>query len=237
MGRGKIKLVVNDAYRSWLAEMGLDTFERLMHAEIGCVLEKTADREIRRIEGAGRTAYLKRRRTNPVLTTMEFYLTGRCAHTAPFTEYLHVRALQQAHLRVMNCIAAGEERKWGFPLSGFILVDEVKGTRLDLALNLADLRDQGLRLLQAYGTLLAGLHRRGFYGSLRLKDLIVTDLEQASLVMIDREAHNPYPRRVSLRKAQKALDRSFRRIRRDLPGFNDHHISIVMQAYRDCSQK
>jgi hypothetical protein len=232
MAKAGINLVLNDHYRPWLAQMGLDTFERLMSSETGCVLEKTEHSEIRRIEGGGKTAYLKRRLTSPIMTSIESYLSGRRAHTAPFTEYLHVCSLRQAQLPVMNWMAVGEERKWGFPRAGFILVDEVKGVPLDRALNLAEMQDRDLRLLQSYGALLGRLHQQGFYGSLRLKDLIVTDLDQGFLVMIDREARHPYPRGRSAIKTRQALDRSFRRIRRDLPGFNDHHIGIVMQSYR-----
>ena len=236
MIKENIKFILNDEYRSWLVQMRLDTFEQLMFAEIGCVLEKGDHNETRRIEGYGRTAYLKRRLTGSVAKSIESCLSGRRAHTAPFTEYLHVCSLQQFQLPVMNCIAAGEKRKLGFPQFGFILVDEVKGTRLDQALNLDDMQDHELRLLRSYGSLLARLHRHGFYGSLRLKDIIVTNVNQASLVMIDREARHPYPRCRSTIKANQALDRSFRRIRRDLPGFNENHINIVMQSYSDCSQ-
>jgi len=217
-----------------LTQMGLVSFERLMFGDVGCVMEKNQKADIRRIEGHGRTAYLKRRLTSSVAKSIESCLSGRRAHTAPFTEYLHICSLHQFQLPAMNYIAAGEQRKLGFPQLGFILVDEVKGTRLDQALNLADVQDHELRLLRSYGALLARLHRHGFYGSLRLKDIIVTDINQGSLVMIDRETRHPYPRFRSTIKARQALNRSFRRIRRDLSDFNEDHINIVMQSYSDC---
>lgn len=236
MNKGNIKFIINDEYRSWLEQMKLDTFEQLMFSEVGSLVDKGDRNEIRRIEGGGRTAYLKRRRTSSVAKSIESYLWGRNPHTAPFKEYLHVCSLQQFQLPVMNCIAVGENRKWGFPQFGFILVDEVKGTPLDLVLNLKDMQNNDLRLLRSYGALMAKLHRHGFYGSLRLKDIIVTDTNQSSLVMIDREARHPYPRCRSTIKARHALDRSFRRTRRTSPDFNETHIKIVMQSYNDSLQ-
>ena len=58
--------------------------------------------------------------------------------------------------------------------------------------------------------------------------------KRASLVMIDRETRHPYPRHQSKIKARQSLDRSFRRIRRDMPAFDEHHINIVTQSYRSC---
>ena len=57
MIEGSIKIILNDEYHSWLAQMKVDTFEQLMFAEIGCVLEKGDANETRWIEGHGRTVY------------------------------------------------------------------------------------------------------------------------------------------------------------------------------------
>ena len=131
MIKGKNKLVLNDTYHSWLTEMRLTSFEDLMFAEVGRVIEKSDKREIRRIEGDGKAAYLKRRLKTPVQKSLEMYFLDHCAYTAPFTEYLHVCSLQRLQFPVMNWMAAGEQRKWGVPCFGFILVEEVQGGRLD----------------------------------------------------------------------------------------------------------
>jgi hypothetical protein len=226
-------LVLNEAYHSWLTQMNLTTFEKLMYADIGCILQKKPDREIRRIEGHGRTVYLKQRWTAPLFKSIQIFMSGMRAHTVPFTEYLHVDSLKRHAFAVMNPIAAGEQRKCGFPQFGFILVEEVKGSRLDLVLNLADMQDSDRALLRSYGRLLADLHRHGFYGTVRLKDLIVANTDSHSLVLIDREARHPYPRSHSKIKARQVLNRSFLRIKQNSPEFNDAHINIVMQSYND----
>ena len=231
----KNTLLVNETDRSWLAQMGLASFEQLMYRDIGCVIQKDDISDVRIIEGYGRTAYLKRHMTCPIQKSIEKYFLSRRAHTVPYTEYLHMGSLQRFQFPVVNSIAVGEQRKLGFPRHGFILVNEVKGSRLDEALNLTDLQDKDAKLLQSFGKLLARLHQHGFYAQLRLKDIIVTDMNKPSLVMIDRETRHPYPCRLSKTKARRSLDRSFRRIKRDSPAFNEDHKNIVMQAYRSHS--
>jgi hypothetical protein len=213
--------------------MGLTSFEQLMYRDIGRVIQKDDISDVRLIEGYGRTAYLKRHITSPIKKSIEKYFSDRCAHTAPFTEYLHICSLERFQFPVVNSIAVGEQRKLGFPCFGFILVDEVKGSRLDEALNLTDTQGTDVQLLQSFGRLLAKLHQHGFYAQLRLKDIIVTDMNKPSLVMIDRETRHPYPCRLSKIRARQSLDRSFRRIKRDSLDFNEDHKNIVMQAYRN----
>ncbi|MEN6384138.1 MAG: lipopolysaccharide kinase InaA family protein [Phycisphaerales bacterium] len=236
MAKENIKFIIKEEYHSWLEEMNLHTFEQLMFSEVGSVVEKGDRNEILRIEGAGRTVYLKRRLICSVAKSIESYLFGTMAYSAPFREYLHICSLQKFQFPVMNCIAVGEKRKWGMPQYGFILVDEVKGTPLDKVLNLTNMQDKDVRLPRSYGTLLARLHRHGFYGSLRLKDIIVMDSDQSSIVMIDREARYSHPRCRWAIRARNSLNRSFRRIRRTSPEFNQSHIDIVKQAYNDCMQ-
>jgi len=232
LSKGRNTLVLNETYRPWLKQMGLLSFEQLMFGDIGRVIGKDHKSDIRRVEGYGKTAYLKRRLTNPIRKSLEMYFLDRCAHTAPFTEYLHLCSLQRFQFPVMNSIAAGEQRKLGFPCFGFILVDEVRGSRLDEVLNLTDTQDNKVQLLRSFGKLLAKLHQHGFYAALCPKDIIVTDINEASLVMIDREARHPHPCHLSKIKARRSLGRSFHRIRRNLPAFDEDHINIVMQSYR-----
>ena len=233
--KAKNTLFLNETDRSWLTQMGLATFEQLMFTDIGRVIQKDHKSDVRLIEGFGRTVYLKRHLITPIKESVEKYVLDRCAYTGPFTEYLYMCSLRRLQFPVMNCIAAGEQRRLGFPCLGFILVDEVKGTRLDEALNLMDTQDRDIQLLQSFGKLVAELHQHGFYAQLRLKDIIVTDSDAPSLVMIDRENRHPQPSRRSKIKARQSLDRSFRRIKRDSPAFNEDHKNIVMQSYRNHS--
>jgi len=225
-------LKVTEAYQDWLAKMNLSSFDQLMFSEQGGVIEKSRKREIHRIEGQGRAAYLKRRLSSPMGTSLEMYMRGQWAHTAPFNEYLHICALQQQQLPVMKVMAAGEQRRLGFPTCGFILVEEVKGVPLDRALCQCKDPDSEHELLRSYGQLMASLHQRGFYCPLRLKDIIVTD-DQSPLVMIDREARYPYARVRSSLRARRSLRMAFRRTARSCPSFAEAQMDIVVQSYRN----
>ena len=211
--------------------MGLASFDTLMFADIGSVVEQHDTREIRRIEGHGKAAYLKRRLASSIPTSLEMYLLGQRAHTASFNEYLHIQALQKHRFSVMNAMTAGEHHWFGLPRCGFILAEEVRGSQLDHFLTQCE-PDEREKLLQLYGRLVAQLHRSGFYCPLRLKDIIATD-DQRSLVMIDRETRYPYPRKYSPYRARKALNVTFRRIQRSLPSFNHSQRQIILQAYRE----
>jgi hypothetical protein len=228
-------LVLNETDRSWLIQMGLDSFEQLMYSDIGCVIQKDHKSDVRFIEGFGRAVYLKRHLTSSIVESLEKFILDRCAYTKPFTEYLQICSLQRFQFPVMNFIAAGEQRKLGFPSFGFILVERVDGNRLDEVLNLTDIQNTDVHLLQSFGELLAQLHEKGFYTHLRLKDVIVADIDKPSLVLIDRETRHPFPNHCSKMKAKKSLDRSFRRIKRDSPAFTEDHKNIVMQSYRNHS--
>ncbi len=166
----KCQLEVTEKYRHWLEKMNLLSFEQVMLFDQGTILEKSKKRDIRRIEGHGMAAYLKRRLNSPIGKSLEMFLEGRWPHTAPFNEYRHICALQRHQLPVMNAMSTGEQRRFGFPEYGFILVEEVKGVPLDRKLcecESSDLRD---KLLRSYGQLIARLHQKGFYCPLRLKE-------------------------------------------------------------------
>ena len=207
------------------------SFEQLMFSEIGCRVSN----QVRRIEGCGKVAYLKRQFNTSIYKSIEKYLQGQYPHSSGFNEYIHICFLQKAQLPVMNPIATGERRILGFPRCGFILVEEIKGVSLEECLNKLSIETQKTALLQAFGRLLARLHQHGFYAALRFKDVIVTDVNEASLVMIDREARNIYPRYRLKAKAKLSLNKSFHRTKRTFLTFGEHHINIILEAYKSVS--
>ncbi len=228
----KDTLEINEIYRPWLMQLGLVSFEEFMFADVGSVIQKNETRDIRRVEGDGGVAYLKRRLVTSIAQSLEMFCTGRRARTAPFSEYIHVCSLKRFEFPVMTVIAAGERRRCGFPHCGFILVDEVRGVPLDEVLEQDGPQARKTELLQSFGRLLARLHERGFYASLRPKDVIVSARNGTSLVMIDRETRHPYPRFRSRIKSRRSLDRTFRRIRSSFAAFDENHMDIVMESYR-----
>ena len=212
--------------------MNLLFFEQVMLFDQGSILEKSKKRDIRRIEGHGMVAYLKRRLNSPIGKSLEMFLEGRWPHTAPFNEYLHICALQRHQLPVMNAMATGEQRRFGFPEYGFILVEEVKGVPLERKLYECESSDLRNKLLRSYGQLIARLHQKGFYCPLRLKDIIVTE-DRESWVMIDRETRCPHSHFRSKFRARRSIDIAFRRTTRACPSFDEAQKRVVMAAYQE----
>jgi hypothetical protein len=221
---------INDKYLLWLKQMDLMSFEKLMFADIGSKVNK----RVRRIEGCGKVVYLKRQLNTSIYKSIEKYLQCMYPHSRPFSEYIHICCLQKAQLPVMNPIAAGERRICGLPRCGFILVEEVKGISLEECLKQNITTVQKNALLEAFGRLIAKLHQNGFYAALRLKDVIVTDVNEASLVIIDREVRCARPRLGWKLKANRSLRKSFRRIKTTFPEFDKHYINTILEAYNSC---
>lgn len=224
---------INEQYRDRLEALDLISFEQLMTSPVGKILEQEDSRESRRIEHSGHVAYLKRQFSVAKKLCIETNLLLHKAHTPAVNEHIYIRQLKQHQFAVMNVMAVGEQRRAGFPVNGFILVDEVKGQQMDHFLKANNDEKIVHSLLNAYGELTARLHQHGFYAPLRIKDIIVTNPEQQQLVMIDREIRNPYPRLHSKRRAARSLRDAFKRTRREFKMFNDEMEQIIMQAYNN----
>jgi hypothetical protein len=225
--------IINSQHERWLNKMGMASFDQLMHDDLGDLVELPVGREIRRISGFGQAAYLKRQYSYSLVKSLELCFLGCWPYTSLFNEYRHVCSLKQHGLAVMNVVAVGEQRRMGFPHCGFILLEEVKGTRLDLAYQQADNEDQKEQMLEAYGLLLAELHARGFYTPLRLKDIIMTENKGEPFVMIDRETRYPFPRcRLSFHR-KRSLKRAFIRMERSNSLLTTSNIQIITKIYKE----
>ncbi|MBO9481511.1 lipopolysaccharide kinase InaA family protein [Salinisphaera sp. G21_0] len=223
---------IEERYRSRLEQLGITSFEKAMTLPIGDVLEKELSRESRRIKQSGQVAYLKRQFIVSKRLCLESNMLLHKAYTPAVNEAIYIKQLKSHDFQVMDVMAVGERRKNGFPVEGFILVDEVPGYQLDRYLT--DTEDEKIThdLLTAYGTLIARLHQQGFFAPLRVKDVIILDVERCELVMIDREIRNPYPRMRTKSRAQRSLRDGFRRTRREFRKFNDDMEAIIMSAYQ-----
>jgi lipopolysaccharide kinase (Kdo/WaaP) family protein len=231
----KIKLHMQEDKIDWLQKFGLVDFDTFMSGDIGELVERVHLREVRRICCAqGHVAYLKRRFGSSLRASLETYLSGTAAHSAPYNEFLHVQALQAKNLPVMQVIAAGESRRFGLPDQGFIVSLGVSGEPLNVYYNrAAEARDEKIQeqSLATYGEMLGQLHRHGFYSPLRMKDIFVPDENLGQATMIDRETRHPYPRKQKKWLADKALNTSFKRNARTSEYFGEEQVKAVLKAY------
>lgn len=199
-------------------EHGLVSFAVLMNGSVGEMVSCLHDRrKLYRLtlpSADGQTRfYLKRMRDEPAVWLLRSLLYGRRPHSGPLREMQMLTALREAGFTVMKPVAWGEERRWGVPIAGFLVVAEVQGAEVA---GLFDTYSGAERhaLLGQVGGLVGRLHAAGFFHPVRLKDLICEEpLRQ--LVLIDRETSKPWPARFSRQRAVSSLARAARRTLRD----------------------
>ena len=187
-----IRLQINPAYADLLVENHLSTYRELMETDAGQVIEENDERDVRRLQLNQTGFYLKRVWREKASAALESYLAGRLAHGRTYREKQQYECLQRHGFDVAEIAAVGEELHYAFPANGFILTREVPGKNL---LDLFREADEDLRLIIArrFGALVGRLYRHGFFGSVRLKDIICADPPgvDARLTLIDREVRHP----------------------------------------------
>jgi hypothetical protein len=193
-----IRLQINPVFNSLLQANDLGSYSSIMQSSLGTVIEENSLRVVRRLELDGQILYLKRTRSEKTSSAFESYCRGKMAHSRPYKEMLQLRFLSQLDFTVAEVVAVGEELSLGIPLKGFIITREVSGKDLALVYLAAD-ENTRLCVMSEFGSLLGRLHDNGFFGSTRLKDIIVDGdpCDSSVLTLIDRETRNPYPKKTS----------------------------------------
>jgi len=190
-----IRLQLNPDYENLLVENRLTTFAALMAIDTGTIFEQNAQRDVRRLELNQQFFFLKRVTSEKISSALESYLGGKLAHSKPFKEMLHFKFLRSKGFDVAEVVAVGEKLRFGVPVEGFIMTREVPGRDLSEVYRDAGIDDR-LNIMQGFGSLVGKLHNHGFFGSIRLKDIICSGKpgESMRMTLIDREVRNPYPR-------------------------------------------
>jgi tRNA A-37 threonylcarbamoyl transferase component Bud32 len=103
-----------------------------------------------------------------------------------------IRFYQENNISVVVPVAWGEKRVFGIPVSGFLVQEEVLGVEFTSLMKSAS-RQERIKLMRAYGKLIAELHSKGIISSaVRVTDLICTSSlnvkwDDISFTIIDRE--------------------------------------------------
>lgn len=214
---------------------GLGSFAALMNKSLGEKVSRPDDRgELYRLSLLDHVArvgfYLKRMRGESVVRLSKSFIFGRRPHTGPFREAQLLISLQEAGFAVMKPIAWGEERRYGLPVAGFLLVEEVRGREAATLFDTGSIQ-QRYELLEEIGALVGRLHAAGFFHPVRLKDLFRDDYSR-QLVLIDRETSKPWPVRFARKHALTALARSARRTLRDGHRFGAAETRSFLSGYK-----
>lgn len=188
------QLHVDPELRPLLAAAGLRELEDFLAFSGGSVVSRRRKRDVRRleleVEGERRRYFLKQGRREALSATFAALRLRRPPRAAGLRERQLVERFRTHGIPVMRPVAWGERRLLGWPVSGFILVEEVVGRRFIDAYRESSLRARR-RLLRAHGALMGRLHCLGIDSKVRPADLICATDEisgsQPNLVVIDRE--------------------------------------------------
>lgn len=233
-----IRLQLNSNYEELLSDNGLGVYQRLMDLETGTLVERNDEREIRYLLLDGTGFYLKRVRREKISAAIERYLSGGLAHGRPYREMQQFRCLRWNGFDVADVVAVGEESRFGLPVSGFIMTREVPGK--DLLQWYRQSNKKGRRhIVRHFGALVGKLHRRGFFGSIRLKDVISADEpgKKMTLKLIDRETRNPFPRRPNRNRVLDKFLINFRRQLSQGEKFSRRELKVLTKHYRRALSK
>lgn len=167
-------LTIDEDYREMLAAAGLDSFDALMHGDVGEVVTQRDGRETRRaVLGSGdkaTTVYIKRCSSIGPKHSIWPRLLGRACHTPPIKEANAIAMCKAAGIPTVDVAASGESRVAGVPRCGFVVM-----TAAPMAWTLNDwltigyeqprrLEDhERVALMQAVGELVATFERAGIH--------------------------------------------------------------------------
>lgn len=184
------------------------------------------------------TAYLKwTSGDQPVHLLMQ--LLRFCRPSTPaLREMKLLQQLDQANLPAARPLGWGEMRLLGIPLRGFIITQAIPGKDLKQTLEQSD-HTRHRKLWKKAGHLLGSLHRHGFYQTVRTKDVIVASdvppnesrWQAGALVLIDREARYPYPKRFSPPRCIQGLARCLAKHLRSGQAFGADDRRCFLRAY------
>ena len=126
-------------------------------------------------------------------------LYGHWPHTTAYGEMLAVQYYKKLGIPVMTPVCWGEKRFLGWPLNGFLVVEENEGKNFEIEFNNATLKLRK-KLAYGYGGLIGYMHKKEVYDDARCSDVICTSNHfhdfRKSMVTFDRERSRYNKKRV-----------------------------------------
>jgi hypothetical protein len=192
--------------------MGLSEFQDFVDYSDGLVVSRPSKRPVRSlyltVAGHRRKYFLKQAWGESIRGVLKALCRHQAPHSSAIRELFIIELFRDQGIPVMNAVAWGEHKVFGWPVAGFLLVEEVVGGNFVNAYREVSLRIRR-RMMWVYGELMGALHQRGIRSNVLLRDLIFTSQVYTTfrkcLVVIDREHGLPYSVNISLKQRGKAL--------------------------------
>ena len=205
-------LHINEALKTTLASIGLSDLQDFVDYSDGQIVSRPSKRPVRclylTVAGHRRKYFLKQTRVESFLRVLKTWRRNRVLHSSPVREFLILELFRMQGIPVMNVVAWGELKIFGWPVKGFLLVEEVAGRGFAEIYQNASLQIRR-RMMWVYGELMGTLHLKGIISNVRLRDLIWVSKDYTTfrkcLVVIDREHGQIHSVEISLNQRGRAL--------------------------------
>lgn len=205
-------LHINTNLRASLAKIGISEFQDFISYSAGQLVSRPSKRPVRTlyldVAGQQKKYFLKQTGIPSLRVVLKSWCRLQAVHSETTRELLLLELFRAHEIPVMNPVAWGELRVLGWPIKGFILVEEVVGNEFVEVYRNASSRKRR-RLMWLHGELMGTLHRNGIKSKVRSQDLICVSDDftafQKCLVVIDREHGRIHPVNITLVQQGKAL--------------------------------
>ncbi len=187
-------LHINYRERFSLSTIGISEFQDFINYSSGTLVSRPSKRHVRTlyldVAGQKKKYFLKQTGMQPFRAVLNAW----CRLQSPISDTTRERLLLElfrAHgIPVMNPVAWGDYRVFGWSVGSFILVEEVVGKEFVEVYRDASIRTRR-RLMWIHGELMGILHKKGIESKVHPRDLICISQNytsfQKSVVVIDRE--------------------------------------------------
>jgi hypothetical protein len=205
-------LHINTNLRASLAKIGVSKFQDFISYSAGQLVSRPSKRPVRTLElevaGEKRKYFLKQSGIQSLRVVLKAWCRFQAVHSETTRELLLLELFRAHEIPVMNPVAWGTYTVFGWPVRGFILVEEVIGREFVEVYREASLLSRR-RLMRVHGELMGTLHQRGIESKVHPQDLICISQDyttfQKCLVVIDRERGVINPGKISLQHRGKRL--------------------------------
>lgn len=205
-------LHIDESIRLALANLGIEKFQDFVDYSGGKLVSRPSKRHVRTIlldvAGERKKYFLKQDGFQLLRETLKAWRRFQwpCSHTV--RELLILQLFRDHEIPVMNPVAWGEQRIFGWSIGGFILVEEVVGKEFVEVYRAASL-PRRRRLMWVHGELMGTLHEKGIESKVHPRDLICISENYESfrncLVVIDRERGSTHSVRLSVKDRGEML--------------------------------
>ena len=206
------RLHINNGLRSSLAKIGISEFQDFINYSGGKLVSRPSKRHVRTlyldVAGQKRKYFLKQTGIQSLQVILKALRRLQAPHSDTRREVLLLELFRAQGIPVMNSVAWGEYSVFGWPVRGFLLVEEVVGREFVDVYRDAPLRIRR-RLMWVHGELMGTLHQRGIDSKVHPRDLVCISPDYSTfrkcLVVIDRERGLNRPVNISLMQRGKTL--------------------------------